>query len=359
MNEKNTVSEQEILSILNSKTKPLGSLGKIETLATRVAISQNSTSPICNTCMLLLFVADHGIATENVSAYPQEVTRQMLLNFLAGGAASTVIARKLGIPVRIIDCGVIGEKIESDSVLDYRIASGTNNFLKAPAMTQLQLETAIRNGNEIALNNASDVIAMGEMGIGNTSSAAIVASKLLGEPLTNLIGRGTGLSDMGLNHKLAVLSKASARTSRRLTPYDALREYGGFEIATMVGAMIAAGRSGKLVLVDGYIATAAALCALKLEPRIRKHFVFAHESAETGHSTMLSNLSAEPLLSLQMRLGEGTGALLAWPLISCAVGILNEMASFTSAGVSTAPIHLSQAHIKYTPDTEVIDNVFA
>ena len=328
------VSRQEATACIDSKTKPVGSLGKIETLAVEIALSRQSLKPKLESCELLLCAGDHGLAHEHVSAYPQSVTRQMVVNFLAGGAASTVIARELGVAVKVIDCGVCGDVISDTALVNCRIGPGTRNSLYEPAMTVDAYEAAMVNGRRLARESRTDAVAMGEMGIGNSSAAALVGSKVMGLPVRELVGRGTGLGDAALRRKREVLSSAASRTSERLAPDEALMEYGGFEMVTMVGAMVESAKAGRLVIVDGYISTAAAVCALAIAGDLRRHFIFAHKSAERGHTALLAHVSAEPVLRLEMRLGEGTGALLAWPLIRCAAAIMSGMASFADAGVS-------------------------
>ena len=318
---------------IDEKTKPIGALGRIEALAAQIAALQKTLNPQMNACRLLIFAADHGLATEGVSAYPQSVTRQMVLNFLAGGAASTTFARTLGVDVAVVDCGVAGVPIADPRLHARRCGAGTANSLTAAAMTEAQCVAARQIGAELAIAGAYDALCLGEMGIANTSAASLIAHKLTDIPLDALIGKGTGLDDAGLQRKHAVLSRAAARTPARLPPAIALREYGGFEIAAMVGAMIAGAQAGRLILIDGFIASVAALIAQHEAPDAAAHFVFAHCSAERGHRAVLAALGARPLLDLDMRLGEGTGALLAWPLVQVACAMLNEMASFTSAQV--------------------------
>jgi nicotinate-nucleotide--dimethylbenzimidazole phosphoribosyltransferase len=324
----------EIRRTIDSKTKPPGSLGRIEALAEQVAALQGTLTPRLDGCALTIFAADHGIAAEGVSAYPQAVTRQMMLNFLAGGAASTVFATDAGIPVRVVDCGVAGSPLEHPRLLGRRIGPGTRSFLAGPAMSAAEAGRALQAGRALGEGSPAVAVAFGEMGIGNTASAAMLAHKLTGLPLEPLVGRGTGLDDSGLARKRAVLARAAARTPARLPPEEAAREYGGFEIAMMAGAMLGAAAAGRVVIVDGFIATAAAALAEAMEPQVRASLVFAHVSAESGHGQLLGWLGATPLLDLGMRLGEGTGALLAWPLLRAAVAMLNDMASFATAGVS-------------------------
>ncbi|MEM9055815.1 MAG: nicotinate-nucleotide--dimethylbenzimidazole phosphoribosyltransferase, partial [Pseudomonadota bacterium] len=283
---------------------------------------------------LLIFAGDHGMAEAGVSAYPQAVTRQMVLNFLSGGAAANVFAASVGASVHVIDAGVAGDKIDHASLINRRIANGTNNAIEGAAITRDQLDRALKTGMDIADAMDTDVICFGEMGIGNTSSASLVSAKLLGRSVGDLTGRGTGLDDEALQHKRTLLEKAAARTVGKLNAHAALNEYGGFEIAMMAGAMIGAAKAKRVVIVDGFIATAAALCARDIAPECETAFVFAHKSAESGHAIVLEALNAKPLLDLNMRLGEGTGALLAFPLVKAAAAMLRDMASFESANVS-------------------------
>lgn len=320
---------------INGKTKPVGALGRLETLAAQIADVQQTLEPIAERCRLTVFAADHGIVAEGVSAYPQEVTRQMLLNFLAGGAAANVIAQALGVEFSLVDSGVAGPAVEHDGLLSRRIDAGTRNSVEQPAMTASQCAAALDAGRLIGGGGSHEVACFGEMGIGNTSSASLVAAKLLGLHTDSLAGPGTGLDAAGLALKRRVLAAAAARTPAELEPMTALCEYGGFESVMLTGAVLGAVETGKLALVDGFIATVSALAAVRMSPGVKRHLVFAHRSAEPGHDVVLEALGAEPLLDLNMRLGEGTGALLAWPLVQAAAAMLRDMASFDSAGVST------------------------
>ena len=326
--------DDAIRHAIDTKTKPLGALGIVETLAAQIARIQGTLAPRLDRCRLTLFAGDHGIADESVSAYPQAVTRQMVANFLAGGAAANVFARANGVDLQVVDAGVAGAPIEASGLVSRRIAAGTRNSAIEAAMTVEQCDAALRTGHELGVNVAADAAAFGEMGIANTSAATLIAHKLTGAGLETLIGRGTGLDDEGLARKRAVLERASKRTAERLDAREALREYGGFEVVMMAGAMIGAARGGAVVLVDGFIASAASLAAAGIAPALRDYLVFAHRSAEQGHRTVLDALDARPLLDFDMRLGEGTGALIAWPVLKCAAAMMSEMASFESAGVS-------------------------
>ncbi|MEM9388449.1 MAG: nicotinate-nucleotide--dimethylbenzimidazole phosphoribosyltransferase [Pseudomonadota bacterium] len=319
---------------MDSKTKPVGALGRLESLGVQIGLLQQTLTPNAERCELLLFAADHGIAASGVSAYPPEVTRQMVANFLEGGAAASVMSQALDVTLKVIDAGVAGDANDHPALLNRRVAAGTANAHCSPAMNGDQYETAWRHGTELGEIACSDVICLGEMGIGNTSSAALIGHKITGIPLASLVGPGTGLDAVGVDRKLEVLSQAAARTPTPLAPRDAMIEYGGFEIAMMAAAMTAAARRHRLVLVDGFIATAAALHATALAPEIAAALVYAHRSAEPGHDHLLAHLEATPLLDLRMRLGEGTGALLAWPIVKSAAAVLRDMASFAEAGVS-------------------------
>lgn len=321
---------------IDRKTKPLGALGQLEALALQVGRVQGTLQPTLRAPQVMVFAGDHGLAEEGVSAYPQEVTWQMVMNFLAGGAAVNVLARANGVDVCIVDAGVKHDFAGHPGLVAAKVAWGTANSLHGPAMTEAQCLAALDRGAALvrqAVEAGRNVLAFGEMGIANTSAATLLLHKLAGVPVGLATGRGTGVDDAGLRHKQAVLDRAARRTGA-LTPLQALTEYGGFEIAMMAGAMLAAAQARVMVLVDGFITSSAALVACALAPAARECMVFAHCSAEAGHRALLQHLAAQPLLDLGLRLGEGTGAVLAWPLLKSAVAMLVEMASFESAGVS-------------------------
>jgi len=275
------------------------------------------------------------MAAQGVSAFPQAVTPQMVLNFLAGGAAANVFARALGVEIEVIDAGM-AEPLDHPALIDRRMGPGAADTSIGPAMSLETAEKAVEAGRALAVEAAKgrDALAFGEMGIANTSAAALVIAKLTGQTPGALAGPGTGLDQAGVTRKAEVLDAAAARTASRLPPLDALAEVGGFEIAMMAGAMIGAAEARRPVLVDGFIAAAAALTARGLAPGAEEAFVFAHRGAEPGHAPALEALNAKPLLDLGLRLGEGTGALLAWPLARAAAAMLRDMASFESAGVA-------------------------
>ena len=298
--------ETQIRAKLAGKTKPVGSLGRIEELAATIAHIQKSLTPRIETCHLTIFAGDHGMAEAGVSAFPQAVTRQMVMNFLNGGAAANVFARSVGATVQVVDAGVAGEPLEHPDLCMRRIAGGTRNAIEQAAITTEQLQSAMTAGRDLGRAIQADVACFGEMGIGNTSAASLVAAKIIGRPVTDLTGRGTGLDDDGLKRKIVLLEKAAVRTAARLAVGEALSEYGGFEIAMMAGAMIGAAAHKKVVMVDGFIATVAALCAREIDAATEKNFVFAHKSAESGHRLVLDAMQAQPLLEFDMRLGEGT-----------------------------------------------------
>ena len=324
---------------IDGKTKPAGSLGQLERLALQIGQVQRSLAPTLGQAHLLVFAGDHGAVRAGISAYPQEVTWQMVENFLAGGAAINVFARQNGLQLQVIDAGVAHDFGVRAGLVDAKIAFGTNNFIEQAAMSDDDCQAAMTRGAAIARQHADRgcrVIAFGEMGIGNTAAAALLTHQLTGTPLADCVGRGTGLDNAGLARKQALLAQAAGRAA--LAP-DApalrvLAEFGGFEIAMMSGAMLAAAERGMLLLIDGFIVTSALLAAAAIAPAIGDYCVFCHRSAEPGHQAQLRALHGEPLLDLGLRLGEGTGAALAWPLVRAAAAFVNEMASFASAGVS-------------------------
>ncbi len=322
---------------IDHKTKPLGALGALEGLALQLGLIQRQESITLQQPQMVVFAADHGIAAEGVSAYPQAVTVQMVGNMLAGGAAVNVFARQHGFALRVVDAGVAAELPAHPQLLQRKIGYGTKNSCLEPAMSPAQTRAALQAGMEIVQNLPGNVLAFGEMGIANTSAAALLLARLTGASIDDATGRGTGLNDQQLLRKREVLARALARHPDATGPIDALAalsDFGGFEIAMMAGAMLQAASERRVVLVDGFIAGSAALVAHALVPQLRDYLVFCHRSAERGHDLLLDHLEAKPLLELGLRLGEGTGALLAWPLLQSAALFLNEMASFDSAGVS-------------------------
>lgn len=319
---------------LAAKTKPPGSLGRLEDLALQLALIQQTAQPRLARCAAVVFAADHGIVAEGVSPYPQAVTAQMVANFLAGGAAISVLAKQLGCTLRVVDAGVCTPTPAHPQLIERRIAAGSANFARAPALTPEQVDAALAAGAGLLDEVDADAYAFGEMGIGNSSSAAALMLASSDVDAADCVGRGTGLDDAGLAHKRAVIAAAVALQGRSHDPRVLLARYGGLEIAMMTGAMLGAAARRRVVIVDGFIATAACAMALLAAPACRDYLVFAHVSAEAPHRRWLQRLGAQPLLDLGMRLGEGSGAVLALPLLRAAAAILDEMASFTSAGVS-------------------------
>lgn len=327
----------ELQQKIDQKTKPLGALGRLERLALQIGQIQHTLEPTLSNPTVLVFAGDHGIVAEGVSAFPQEVTQQMVLNFLNGGAAVNVFARQHNMALYVVDAGVNGNLPDHAQFLKQKIAPGTKNFRREPAMTPEQCEQAISTGADIVRQQhdaGCNVIMFGEMGIGNTTPAAALLSVLGNVPPEECAGRGTGLDDAGLTKKKQVLTEAIAHHAIEPEPFTALTTFGGFEIAMMCGAFLQAASERMIIIVDGFIVTSALLVASQLYPAVLDYCLFGHLSEEPGHRKMLEILKSDPLLRLDMRLGEGTGAILAYPLLESAVRFLNEMASFASAGVS-------------------------
>jgi nicotinate-nucleotide--dimethylbenzimidazole phosphoribosyltransferase len=321
---------------LDSKTKPLGSLGRIEALGLRLGQILGSAQPQLHDPQMLVCAADHGLAARGVSAYPSDVTWQMVENFLAGGAAVSVLARQHGMGLTVVDCGVNHDFTPRDGLIVRKIAHGTADALVGPAMTAAQCERAIGNGRDVVSGLPGNALLLGEMGIGNTSAASMLLARLGGLAVADVTGAGTGLDADAVLRKIAVLREVLALHAEARAPLQALAAFGGFEIATLVGAVLQAAAERRVIVVDGFIASAAVLVASKLQPAVLQRCVFAHRSGERGHALMLAHLKVEPLLDLGLRLGEGSGAALTWPLLVSACALLREMASFEAAGVSRA-----------------------
>jgi nicotinate-nucleotide--dimethylbenzimidazole phosphoribosyltransferase len=319
---------------INNKTKPLGSLGALETLAKQLGLIQRTTAISVHQPAILVFAGDHGVVAEGISAYPQDVTWQMVENFLANGAAINVFARQNGAALYVVDAGVNHDFGSRPGLIDRKVAYGTRNFALEAAMTSDQCAAAMEHGAALVADLPGNVVGFGEMGIGNTTAAAALMHKLAGVPVADCVGAGTGLSAQGVLNKQRVIEAAVERHAGVSEPLDVLATFGGFEIAMMAGAMLQAAALRKTLLIDGFIVTAALLAASRLAPNILDYCVFAHCSDEAGHRRMLAQLGARPLLQLGMRLGEGTGAALALPLLHAAANFMNEMATFASASVS-------------------------
>ena len=327
---------------LDGKTKPPGSLGRLEQLALQIGLIQDSLSPTLAQPHLLVCAGDHGALADPrgraLSAYPQAVTWQMVENFLAGGAAINVLAREAGMSLTIADAGVAHDFGKRAGLIDAKVGHGTASWFDGPAMTDAQCAEAIQNGAALVRQLRRDgcnAIGFGEMGIGNTASAALLTHFIGGSPLDECVGRGTGLDDAGLALKRNTLHRLAADYRGDRHTATLLAHFGGFEIAMLTGAMLAAAQSRMVLVIDGFIVTAALLVAHAISPGVLAYCVFSHCSQERGHAVALDHLQARPLLDLDLRLGEGTGAALAWPLIRAAVSMLNDMASFEQAGVAT------------------------
>ena len=318
-------------------TKPPGALGRLESLAVQFSAFQETLTPSVNNISIAIMAGDHGIAEEGVSAFPQAVTGEMIKNFASGGAAISVLANYHQANLTVYNTGSVFELPEIKGVVDCRISAGTSNFLKQPAMTQEQCDQALSIGKlaiEKAKNDNAELFIAGEMGIANTTSAACLAAKLLNKTAQELVGPGTGLDSDGVSHKANVISAVLSKHSEEMDALELLRCLGGFEIAALVGAYIHAAQQGIPALVDGYIASAAALIAVSINSSIKPWLLASHESAEPAHKLMLAALGLEPLVKLDMRLGEGSGAAIVIPLIQQSCILQSRMATFAEAGVS-------------------------
>ena len=319
-------------------TKPRGSLGRLEELSIQLAGMKADPLPSVTRKAVIVMAADHGVTEEGVSAYPSDVTAQMVLNFLRGGAAINVLARQAGARFTIVDIGVKSEFQPLPGLLRRKVRCGTRNLARGPAMTREEAEQAVQIGIQTLEEEASrglDIVAIGDMGIGNTTPSTAIAAVMTGLPVAQVVGRGTGIDDQGLQRKIAVIERALAVNQPDLNDaMDVLHKVGGLEIAGLAGVTIAAASQRIPVLVDGFISTAAAMIAVGLAPGVRDYLIAAHHSVEAGHRVMLKYLSLTPLLDLNMRLGEGTGAALAAVLVKTALHLHQNMATFESAGVS-------------------------
>ena len=321
---------------IDQKTKPTGSLGVLEVLAKQIGMVFQTLEPKIIKPNLVVFAADHGIANHGVSAYPQDVTRQMVLNFLEGGAAINVFCKQNGIKLSIVDAGVNYDFPTNANLISAKIAKGTQSFLHGAAMSQTELQLCFSKGKEIVAalaKKGSNCIGFGEMGIGNTSTASVLMSVITGLSITDCVGRGTGVGDKKLIKKKEILKKAIENYSGEPDLNSKLAYFGGFEILQMAAGMLSAYQSNMLILVDGFICSVAYLIAFKINPAVKKNTIFCHCSAEQAHRKLLDYLEVQPILQLDLRLGEGTGCAIAFPIIQSAVVFLNKMASFESAGV--------------------------
>lgn len=321
--------EPEFRALIDGKAKPPGSLGRIEDLAVQLALIADRPNPDGEYALLLVFAGDHGLTESGVSAYPSAVTTAMVATFLADRASASAFARAAGAKVRVVDAGVASDLPPNERLIDAKVRKGTRNAALEPALTTEEVKFALDHGARIARDVATegfDILMLGEMGIGNTASAALVMHRLAPAPLEDCIGQGTGHTPEGMARKRAAIQQAADR-SAATEPLDVLAEFGGLEIVMMVGAILGAAEVRRPVVVDGFICTAAALAAVRIAPAVRDYLIFAHRSAEHGHALMLDALDARPLLDLDLRLGEGTGALLALPVIRAAARLLTDVAS--------------------------------
>jgi len=333
----NRFIQPQLQEKINLKTKPTGALGRLEEIALQIGMIQRTLSPELINPHIIVFAGDHGVVEENVSAYPQDVTFQMVYNFLRGGAAINVFCKQNGIKIKVVDAGV-KHKFESHSdLITLKVKEGTNNFTRRPAMSIEHVHECLENGARIVdkiHHTGCNIIGFGEMGIGNTSSSSALMHIFTGIDLQECVGKGTGINTDSIRHKIDIIRKAIKNNQNLDTPLKKLAAFGGFEMAQMTGAMLKAAELKMIIMVDGFIASTAFLVATHIDANIFDYAIFCHQSEEKGHKMMLKYLNAEPLISLNMRLGEGTGCAVAYPVIQSAVAFLNEMASFESARVS-------------------------
>lgn len=316
-------------ALIDGKAKPLGALGRIEDLAIQLGLIADGPPPTFEKALLLVFAGDHGMTVDGVSSYPASVTQAMVATFLAEKASANALAKAVHAELRVVDAGVNADLAPHPNLLAEKVRRGSRNAAVEPALTPEEVAEALERGARIARDAAAEgfeLLAFGEMGIGNTASAALIMHRLAPAPLAECVGRGAGHDDEGLARKLAVLERAAAR-SEATASLEVLAQFGGLEIAMMAGAVIGAASARLPVLVDGFIVSAAALAAIRLEPAVKDYCVFCHRSAERGHRRMLRSLDVEPFLDLGLRLGEGTGALLALPIVRAASRLLSDVAS--------------------------------
>jgi len=319
-------------------TKPQGSLGRLEELSIRIAGIRRQSLPQINDKAVVIMAGDHGVVAENIGNWPQEVTTQMVLNFLTGGAGINVLARHIGARVVIVDMGIAGSLPQNPQLISRKIGPGTGNIAAGPAMTAEQARKSIETGIEIITSEIAkglDIVGTGDMGIGNTTPSSAICATVTGCSVAEATGRGTGISDTQLEYKIKVIERAlKVNKPDRNDPIDVLAKVGGFEIGGLAGVMLGAAANRVPVVIDGFISGAAALIATALAPGLKEYLIAAHVSSEKGHRIMLEHMGLKPFLDLEMRLGEGTGAALAISLSEAAIHILDEMATFGEAGVS-------------------------
>lgn len=327
-------TDEQIQKKIDIKTKPVGALGQLETLALQIARIQQTEKITINSPTMLIFAGDHGIAKHGISIAPSEVTTQMVQNFLHGGAAINCLSRTLGWHLNIIDCGIL-TKINHPDLINQRLGECTHDISTSPAMTLEQVERGLKYSESLIEKLHSDgcnTIGLGEMGIGNTSAAAAICAAILQKPASELVGKGTGINEEQLTLKSNLIQKALNRNNS-LVPIEVLQNLGGFEIVQLVGAILDAANNKMLIIIDGFIVTSAALVALKINPNVKPFLVFAHSSQEQAHKEVLKHLNVAALLDLNLRLGEGSGAALALPLLQSSVSFYNDMASLSDLGI--------------------------
>ncbi|MDR3119642.1 MAG: nicotinate-nucleotide--dimethylbenzimidazole phosphoribosyltransferase [Mediterranea sp.] len=328
---------EEIVCKINNLTKPKGALGRLEDIALQVAMIQQTTSPALKNPQHIVFAADHGIADEGVSLSPKEVTWQQTLHFLKGGGGVNFLCKQHGFALKVVDAGVDYDFPADSGVIDRKVRKGTANFLHGPAMTKTEMEQCLEHGAAIvrdSFNEGCNIVSFGEMGIGNTSPSSVWMSSFTGIPLEHCVGAGSGLDSEGVRRKYAILKKAMENYPGNNTPPDLISRFGGFEMVMAIGGMLQAAEQKMIILVDGFIMTNCILAASKLYPQVQDYAIFAHQGDETGHKRLLEHMKAEPLLNLGLRLGEGTGALCAYPIVDSAVRMINEMDSFQETRVT-------------------------
>ncbi len=329
---------QKAQLILDNKTKPLGSLGRLEEFARRIVAISGTLQPDVSKKVVFTFAGDHGIVEEGVSLFPKEVTSQMVLNFLTGGAGINVLARHVGADVRVVDVGVDYDFSDTAGLIHKKVARGTQNFARGPAMTRDEMMAAIKVGIELADNCKTEgvgLVGTGEMGIGNTTPSSAIIAAISGKGVAEVTHRGTGINDIALLNKIRVIEQGlTLNKPDSSDPLDVLTKVGGLEIAAIAGLVLGCAANSIPVVIDGFISTAGALIASELHPNVRDYIFAAHQSVEIGHHFMLDRIGTEPILDLKFRLGEGTGAALAMTLIEAGVKVLNEMATFEQAGVA-------------------------
>ncbi|MEG1562735.1 MAG: nicotinate-nucleotide--dimethylbenzimidazole phosphoribosyltransferase [Bacteroides sp.] len=328
---------EALIDKINNLTKPKGSLGTLEELALQIGLIQQTLSPALHHPQNVIFAADHGIVEEGVSLSPKEITWQQLSNFLHGGAGVNFLCRQHGFELKIVDAGVDYDLPSDQGIISRKVRKGTRNYLHEPAMTEEEMDLCIEYGAEITrrcYEEGTNVISFGEMGIANTSSSSIWMHYFTGHPLADCIGAGSGLDSAGIRHKLEVLSAAVAHYQGTASVTDLIRTFGGLEMVMAVGAILQAAELKMIILVDGFILTNCVLAASRLYPEVLPYSIFGHQGDEAGHKLVLDAMGAHPLLHLGLRLGEGTGAICAYPIVDSAVRMMNEMDTFAHAAIT-------------------------